>query len=256
MGHPLVLAEYRNYQQGIPPAGPGARSLTEFFASVDEKLEPAAASAPRTQSSDRDVLNLLTKRARTLHIGPANLRRFTDPSRALCLKLAGTPTADQPPVGMCDSARCPQATHHPCHRPIWAEHAERTKTFLGDLGRTRKTEHARLPHDYDRTLRVVAEIDTATLDQPDENSARGSPQPNGPRTRTASGPPWTVSCTARSRPAAPAASRPPPERTLSTAPPSTAPAPTPTCEKSSNAASKPCNRPERSPTHEKPRSHA
>ncbi|MFJ2811571.1 hypothetical protein [Kitasatospora sp. NPDC087271] len=36
----LVLAEFRNYQQGILPAGPGARSLTEFFASVDEKLEP------------------------------------------------------------------------------------------------------------------------------------------------------------------------------------------------------------------------
>ncbi len=28
----LVLAEFRNYQQGILPAGPGARSLTEFFA--------------------------------------------------------------------------------------------------------------------------------------------------------------------------------------------------------------------------------
>lgn len=37
----LVLAEFRNYQQGVLPAGPGARSLTEFFASVDEKLEPA-----------------------------------------------------------------------------------------------------------------------------------------------------------------------------------------------------------------------
>ena len=30
---------------------------------------------------------------------------------------------------MCDSGRCPQATHHPCHRPIWAEHADKTKTF-------------------------------------------------------------------------------------------------------------------------------
>ena len=130
----MVLAEFRNYQQGIMPAGPGARELTEFFASVDEKLEPAAAPAPRTQRSDRDVLNLLTKRAKTLHIGPANFCWFTDPSRALCLKLAGTPTADRPLVGMCDSARCPQATHHPCHRPVWAEHAERTKIFLGELG--------------------------------------------------------------------------------------------------------------------------
>ncbi|MFF0296177.1 hypothetical protein ACFYST_19910 [Kitasatospora sp. NPDC004614] len=166
----LVLAEFRNYQQGILPAGPGARSLTEFFAGVDEKLEPAAAPAPRTQRSDRDVLNLLTKRAKTLHIGPANFCWFTAPSRALCLKLAGTPTADRPLVGMCDSARCPQATHHPCHRLVRAEHAARTRTFLGDLGKTRKTEHARLQNDYDRAIRIVAEIDAATLHQPDEDS--------------------------------------------------------------------------------------
>ncbi|MFI9163394.1 hypothetical protein [Kitasatospora aureofaciens] len=72
---------------------------------------------------------------------------------------------------MCDSARCPQATHHPCHRPVWAEHAARTKTFLGDLGKTRKTERSRLQNDYDRALRVIAEIDAATLHQPDEDSA-------------------------------------------------------------------------------------
>ncbi|MEU9383308.1 hypothetical protein AB0D38_21000 [Streptomyces sp. NPDC048279] len=167
----LVLAEFRNYQEGILPAGPGARSLTEFFASIDEKLEPTAASAPKIQRSDRNVLNLLTKRAKTLHIGPANFCWFTDPSQALCLKLAGTPSADRPLAGMCDSARCPQATHHPCHRPVWAEHAERTRTFLGDLGKTRKTEPARLQNDYDRALRIVAEIDAATLDQLDEDSA-------------------------------------------------------------------------------------
>ncbi|MFE7314114.1 hypothetical protein ACFU7T_13580 [Streptomyces sp. NPDC057555] len=158
----LVLAEFRNYQQGVLPSGPGARSLTEFFASIDAKLDPMAAPTPKTQRSDRDVLNLLAKRARTLHLGPANYCWFTDPSRALCLKLAGTPTADRPLVGMCDSARCPQATHHPCHRPVWAEHAERTKTFLGQLGAPRKTERTRLQADYDRVLRVVAEIDAAS----------------------------------------------------------------------------------------------
>ncbi|MGW1055557.1 hypothetical protein ACWDBD_44665 [Streptomyces sp. NPDC001118] len=67
---------------------------------------------------------------------------------------------------MCDSARCPQATHHPCHRPVWAEHAERTEIFLGQLGTTRKTERTRLQADYDRALRVVAEIDAAnTMDE-------------------------------------------------------------------------------------------
>lgn len=161
----LVWAEFRNYQQGIMPAGPAARELTEFFAHIDAKLAPADAAAPKTQSSDRDVLNLLTKRAKTLHLGSANYCWFTDPSQALCLKLAGTPHADKPLAGMCDSARCPQATHHPCHRPVWAEHTQQTKTFLGSLGPTRKTERARLQADHDRALRVLASIDATTDNQ-------------------------------------------------------------------------------------------
>lgn len=158
----IVLNEFRNYQQCILPAGPGARSLAEFFASIDEKLDPAAVTASKIQRNDRDVLNLLSKRAKVLHLGPANYCWFTDPSRALCLKLAGTPTADRPLIGMCDSARCPQATHHPCHRPVWAEHAKRTETFIGQLGATRKTERTRLQADHGRALRVVAEIDAAS----------------------------------------------------------------------------------------------
>jgi integrase len=158
----LVWTEFRNYQQGILPAGPGARELTEFFAHVDAKLDPAEAGAPKTQRSDREVLNLLTKRAQTLHLGTANYCWFTDPSRALCLKLAGTPHADKPLVGMCDSARCPQATHHPCHRAVWTDHAEQTKTFLGSLGPTRKTERTRLQADYDRAMRVLDSIDAQT----------------------------------------------------------------------------------------------
>jgi len=161
----LVLAEFRDYQQGILPAGPGARELTEFFASVDAKLNPATADAPKVQRSDREVLNLLSKRAQTLHLGVANYCWFTDPSRALCLKLAGTPTATKPLAGMCDSARCPQATHHACHRPVWAEHARQTQMFLGSLGATRKTEHARLQADHDRAMRVLAAIDAATSGQ-------------------------------------------------------------------------------------------
>ncbi|WP_067479805.1 hypothetical protein [Nocardia amamiensis] len=62
---------------------------------------------------------------------------------------------------MCDSARCPQATHHAQHRPVWAEHAEQTKTFLGSLGATRRTDKARLQADYDRALRVIDAIDAA-----------------------------------------------------------------------------------------------
>jgi len=158
----LVLAEFRNYQNGILPAGPGARSLTEFFASIDTDLNTELVAAPKLQRNDRDILNLLSKRAKVLHLGPANYCWFTDPSRALCLKLAGTLTATRPLIGMCDSARCPQATHHQVHRPVWAEHADRTKTFLGQLGKPRTTERERLTSDYTRALRVIADIDTAT----------------------------------------------------------------------------------------------
>ena len=68
----LVWDEFRNYQQGIMPAGPGARELTEFFAHVDGKLAADNPGAPKTQASDRDVLNLMTKRAQALHLGTAN----------------------------------------------------------------------------------------------------------------------------------------------------------------------------------------
>lgn len=158
----LVLAEFRNYQQGILPAGPAARSLTDFFATIDADLNTESTAAPKIQRNDRDILNLLSKRAKALHLGVANYCWFTDPSRALCLKLAGVPTADRPMIGMCDSARCPQATHHQVHRDVWAEHAERTKTFLGQLGKTRTIERARVQSDYDRALRVITSIDTAT----------------------------------------------------------------------------------------------
>jgi hypothetical protein len=165
----LLWAEFRNYQHGVLPAGPGAQELTEFFAHIDGKLD--AAASPKVQRNNREVLNLLTKRARTLHLGAANYCWFTDPSRALCLKLAGTPNADRPLAGMCDSARCPQATHHTCHRPVWAEHVQQTTTFLGELGSTRKTERARLQTDLDRAQRVLDAIDHAidTADTRTEN---------------------------------------------------------------------------------------
>lgn len=76
----------------------------------------------------------------------------------------GAEYLDRPLIGMCDSARCPQATHHQVHRDVWAEHAANTKVFLGQLGKTRTTEHARLSSDYDRALRVITEID-ATVSQ-------------------------------------------------------------------------------------------
>ena len=157
----LLWEEFRNYQNGVMPAGPGARELTEFFAHVDATAGPAEAPAAKVQRSDREILGLLTKRASVLHLGTANYCWFTDPSRALCLRLAGDQAADKPLIGMCDSARCPQATHHPCHREVWAEYAENTRAFLGQLGRAQKTERARLQAEYDRATRVLARIDEA-----------------------------------------------------------------------------------------------
>ena len=77
-----------------------------------------AAGAPNVIASDQHLLNLLSKRAKILHISAGNFCWFSDPSRALCLILAGRTDADAPLTGMCDSARCPQATHHPRHRDV------------------------------------------------------------------------------------------------------------------------------------------
>ena len=47
----LILAEFRNYQQGIMPAGPGARELTEFFAQHRRRARPAQAPRRRRPSA-------------------------------------------------------------------------------------------------------------------------------------------------------------------------------------------------------------
>ena len=156
-----ILAEFRSYQDGIMPAGPGASELTEFFATIDAGLASHETTAPRVVASDQHVLNLLSKRAQVLHLAAANYCWFTDPSRALCLKLAGTPAASKPLAGMCDSARCPQATHHPCHRPVWANAVTSTTAFIGMLGRTRTAERTRLQAELDRAQRVLDSIDAA-----------------------------------------------------------------------------------------------
>jgi len=62
---------------------------------------------------------------------------------------------------MCDSARCPQATHHQRHRAVWADTVVSSTVFVGMLGRTRKTEQARLQAETDRAQRVVDAIDAA-----------------------------------------------------------------------------------------------
>lgn len=142
------------------PSGPGARDLIGFFTTLDGNLTNPDA-APNLVRSDQQIRTMLSKRAATLHLGVANYCWFTDPTKALCLRLAGTPTATKPLVGMCDSTRCPQATHHPCHRPVWAATAEQHRAFLGTLSRGQKAERVRLQAELDRAEQIVAAIDAA-----------------------------------------------------------------------------------------------
>ncbi|MGH3180299.1 MAG: hypothetical protein ACRDOH_09245 [Streptosporangiaceae bacterium] len=174
----VVLEEYRKFESGIMPAGPGARELIGFFSSVEAQMA-ARASAPNLAASGQHLLNLLAKRAGILHFCTANLCWFQDPSRALCLLLAGTPDARQPLAGMCDSARCPQATHHACHRDVWASAQKANATFIGAIGRSQSVERARLQAENDRCQRVLDAIDAANpappgAVQPDAGAGAGN----------------------------------------------------------------------------------
>lgn len=157
----LTVEAFRDVQAGRMPVGPGARSLIEAFNHVDAALRDAARTDPKVLTDDRHLEGLLRKQAKTLHVGPANYCWFRDPSKALCLRLAGTPDAKKPLAGMCDSARCPQATHHPCHRPVWAGQAQTIDVFITSP-RVAKGEKMRLVPERDRALRIVAEIDDAS----------------------------------------------------------------------------------------------
>lgn len=162
----LTVAAFHDYRSGVMPAGPGARDLINLFHHVDAELgDPLAATEPTTLTNERRLENLLRRRAQTLHIGSANYCWFTDPSKALCLRLAGTPTAKRPLIGKCDSARCPQATHHAAHRPVWLDTARSVETFLGNP-RVPKGEKPRLRIEYDRAMGVVAAIDDAARTSP------------------------------------------------------------------------------------------
>lgn len=167
----LTAAAYEDYQRAILPAGKGARDLLAVFKAVDRALDRALdRHDPGTVTviDDRRVERVLKAKAKTLHAGVGNYCWFSDPGKALCLKLAGTPNADQPLMGMCDSARCPQATHHPGHRQVWADHAENTRTvFLGNP-RLSTLERARAQATFDRATRIVAEIDAATAHTTEE----------------------------------------------------------------------------------------
>ncbi|MET9770334.1 hypothetical protein [Streptomyces sp. NPDC006415] len=156
----LTVEAFREAQAGQLPAGPGARGLLEAFHYVDAELREDARSDPKVLADDRHLESLLRKVAKTLHVGAANFCWFRDPAKALCLKLAGTPDAKRPLVGMCDSARCPQATHHRRHRPVWLGQITAIDVFV-ESPRVAQGEKMRLMPERDRAARVVAEIDAA-----------------------------------------------------------------------------------------------
>ncbi len=102
-------------------------------------------------ATDRQLATLLAKRADTLSIAAANYCWFTGASQALGLKLAGTPHADRPLAGLCDSARCPQATHHAEHRPVWLATATQLTTLIDGLNPRHRNEKQRLTGELERT---------------------------------------------------------------------------------------------------------
>jgi hypothetical protein len=163
-----AVAAFRDFQDGVLPAGPGARSLIAAFQYVDAELASIEARQPTVVATDRHIELLLQKRAATLHVQPANYCWFTDPAKALCLKLAGTPTATSPLAGLCDAARCPQATMHRQHREVWATCAATTATFLGNP-RIPPGEKTRLTAEHHRAQQVIQAIDTATGERPPQS---------------------------------------------------------------------------------------
>ncbi|MFJ8968610.1 hypothetical protein ACIRJ3_04240 [Streptomyces anulatus] len=150
---------FRQFQEGQLPAGPGADALLAAFRAVEDELE-GHEPGPAKVVTDRQIELLLKKKAAVLHLSAANYCWFEDPAKALCLKLAGTKSAAAPLTGMCDSGRCPQATHHLVHRPVWQTAADNSTVLLASP-RIPAGEKDRLLAEHDRSMRILEEIDKA-----------------------------------------------------------------------------------------------
>ncbi|WP_235438081.1 hypothetical protein [Kitasatospora griseola] len=155
-----TVESFRQYQQGQLPAGPGADALLATFRSVENELEEHD-PGPAKVVTDRQIELLLKRKASALHLSAANYCWFEDPAKALCLKLAGTRTASAPLTGLCDSSRCPQATHHLIHRPVWQTAATNGAELLANP-RVPAGEKSRLRAELDRSKRILEEIDKAS----------------------------------------------------------------------------------------------
>ncbi|MFD9192860.1 hypothetical protein ACFWCA_32180 [Streptomyces phaeochromogenes] len=154
-----TVEAFRQFQDGQLPAGPGADALLSTFRAVEDELEDHE-PGPAKVVTDRQIELLLKKKAAVLHLGAANYCWFEDPAKALCLKLAGAKSAAAPLTGMCDSARCPQATHHLVHRSVWQTAADNGTVLLASP-RIPAGEKARLRAEHERSMRILEEIDKA-----------------------------------------------------------------------------------------------
>ncbi|MFE2937309.1 hypothetical protein [Streptomyces sp. NPDC059278] len=154
-----TVEAFRQYQQGQLPAGPGAEALMATFRSVEEELADHD-PGPAKVVTDRQIELLLKKKASVLHLSAANYCWYEDPAKALCRKLAGAKAAAGPLTGLCDSARCPQATHHLVHRPAWQTAADSGLVLLANP-RIPAGEKKRLEAEHERSMRVLEDIDRA-----------------------------------------------------------------------------------------------
>ncbi|MDI5905447.1 MULTISPECIES: hypothetical protein [Streptomyces] len=153
-----TVEAYRQFEQGQMP-GPGADALLASFRAVEKELsdhEPG----PAKVVTDRQIALLLMRKASVLHLSAANYCWFEDPAKALCLMLAGTRSTAAPLTVLCDSSRCPQATHHLVHRSVWRTAADDGAVLLAS-SRIPAGEKDRLRSEHERSMRILEEIDTA-----------------------------------------------------------------------------------------------
>jgi hypothetical protein len=156
----LTMAAFRDYQEGQMPTGPGARDLIAAFDLIDQELNGHEPGEPKIVDSERRLETLLQRHAAHLHVQAANYCWFRDPHKALCLKLSGGEITKKslPLAGMCDSAKCSQATHHAVHLEVWRSKAVSIQVLL-DSRNVPKGEKIRLQPELDRALRVVQAIE-------------------------------------------------------------------------------------------------
>ncbi|WP_346167727.1 hypothetical protein [Streptomyces javensis] len=146
-----TVEAYRQFEQGQLPAGPGADALLATFRAIEDELE-GHDPGPAKVVTDRQLELLLKQKASVLHLSAANYCWFEGPAKALCLKLAGSKSATAPLTGLCDSSRCPQATHHLVHRPVWQTAADNGADMLASP-RIPPGEKNRLRAEHERSMR-------------------------------------------------------------------------------------------------------